>query len=48
MAILCLGNRSLRIDGYWFIRNWPSDGSVRPGTGVLPWRAACEAWGFAT
>ena len=23
MAILCLGNRSLRIDGYWFIRNCP-------------------------
>ena len=38
MAILCLGNSSLRIDGYGFIGELALDGSVRPVTGVLPAR----------
>src|SRR5471030_158439 len=34
MAILCLGNSSLRIDGYGFIGELALDGSVRPVIGV--------------
>jgi hypothetical protein len=36
MAIFCLGNSSLRIDGYGFIGELALAGSVRPVTGVLP------------
>ncbi|HSP64798.1 MAG TPA: YifB family Mg chelatase-like AAA ATPase [Candidatus Deferrimicrobium sp.] len=36
MAILCLGNRTLRLDNHAFIGEVALDGSVRPVTGVLP------------
>ena len=45
MAILCLGNSSLRIDGYGFIGELALDGSVRPVTGVLPMARCLRAAG---
>ena len=45
MAILCLGNRSLHLDGYGFIGELALDGSVRPVTGVLPMARCLRAAG---
>jgi magnesium chelatase family protein len=45
MAILCLGNRCLRLDGYGFIGELALDGSVRPVTGVLPMARCLRAAG---
>jgi predicted ATPase with chaperone activity len=45
MAILCLGNSSLRIDGCGFIGELALDGSVRPVTGVLPMACCLRAAG---
>jgi hypothetical protein len=45
MAILCLGNRSLRLDCYGFIGELAVDGSVRPVTGVLPMARCLRAAG---
>jgi magnesium chelatase family protein len=36
MAVLCLGNSALRLDGVGFIGELALDGAVRPVTGVLP------------
>jgi predicted ATPase with chaperone activity len=46
MAILCLGNTSLGIDGHGFIGELALDGSVRPVTGVLPMACCLRAAGF--
>jgi hypothetical protein len=45
MAILCLGNRSLHLDGYGFIGELALEGSVRPVTGVLPMARCLRAAG---
>jgi magnesium chelatase family protein len=45
IAILCLGNRTLRLDGYGFIGELALDGSVRPVTGVLPMARCLRAAG---
>jgi predicted ATPase with chaperone activity len=47
MAILCLGDSSVRIDGYGFFGAPAFDGSVRPVTGVLPMARCLRAAGFA-
>ncbi len=45
MAILCVGNRGLRLDGVGFIGELALDGSVRPVTGVLPMARCLRAAG---
>jgi magnesium chelatase family protein len=45
MAILCLDNRALRLDGHSFIGELALDGSVRPVTGVLPMARCLRAAG---
>ncbi|MBJ7595607.1 MAG: YifB family Mg chelatase-like AAA ATPase [Candidatus Dormibacteraeota bacterium] len=45
MAILCLDNRALRLDGQAFIGELALDGSVRPVTGVLPMARCLRAAG---
>ena len=45
MAILCLGNRTLRLEGHGFIGELALDGSVRPVTGVLPMARCLRAAG---
>ncbi|MDQ6846202.1 MAG: YifB family Mg chelatase-like AAA ATPase [Candidatus Dormibacteraeota bacterium] len=45
MAILCLGNNALRLDGVAFIGELALDGSVRPVTGVLPMARCLRAAG---
>jgi magnesium chelatase family protein len=45
MAILCLGNSALRLDGHAFIGELALDGSVRPVTGVLPMARCLRAAG---
>jgi magnesium chelatase family protein len=45
MAILCLNNRGLRLDGHAFIGELALDGSVRPVTGVLPMARCLRAAG---
>jgi magnesium chelatase family protein len=45
MAILCLSNRALRLDGLAFIGELALDGSVRPVTGVLPMARCLRAAG---
>ena len=46
MAILCLGNRALRLDGMAFVGELALDGSVRPVTGVLPMARCLRAAGI--
>ncbi len=45
MAILCLGNEALHLDGQAFIGELALDGSVRPVTGVLPMARCLSAAG---
>jgi magnesium chelatase family protein len=45
MAILCLGDRALCLDGHAFIGELALDGSVRPVTGVLPMARCLHAAG---
>jgi magnesium chelatase family protein len=45
MAILCLGNAALRLEGLAFIGELALDGSVRPVTGVLPMARCLNAAG---
>jgi magnesium chelatase family protein len=45
MAILCLGQTGLRLDGCAFIGELALDGSVRPVTGVLPMARCLRAAG---
>lgn len=45
MAILCLGNQALRVDGLAFIGELALDGTVRPVTGVLPMARCLRAAG---
>ena len=45
MPILCLGNRTLRLEGHGFIGELALDGSVRPVTGVLPMARCLRAAG---
>ncbi len=45
IAILCLGNRTMRLEGVGFIGELALDGSVRPVTGVLPMARCLRAAG---
>jgi magnesium chelatase family protein len=45
MAVLCLENRTLQLDGHGFIGELALDGSVRPVTGVLPMARCLRAAG---